>query len=194
MKANNEEPSVTKESLRKEVLAERRALSVTDVKTKSHALMKNIKSLPEYQKAHRVMAFLAMGGESNLDDLIRDALKEGKEIYIPVCRPERQLDVGRLHDMEHFERGPLGLRNLPHGYEPIEPEELDLVLIPGVACDLNGTRLGMGAGYYDRFLSRVDLKKRFITLWDFQVVSHVPCDPWDEKMTAIVTDKRIIRI
>ena len=131
-------------------------------------------------------------GESNLDGFIRQALLDGKEVYIPVCLPERQMEAGRLIDMEHFEKGPLGLRNLPAGYEVTSPESLDLVLIPGLAVSQEGIRLGMGAGYYDRYLARVPFEKRVAALWDFQVIPDIPSEPFDQKIAKIVTDKSVI--
>lgn len=94
--------------------------------------------------------------------------------------------------MGHFVKGPYGLRDLPKGYETISPEEIDLVLVPGVAGAADGTRLGMGAGYYDRYLAQVPYEKRVLVLWDFQVVEELPAEPFDQFMAAIVTDKEII--
>ena len=181
-----------KKELRRKMLALRRALSDDEVEKKSHLLTEEILALPQYKKAKRIMAFLAMKGESNLDELIIHALEEGKEVYIPVCLPERKMEAGRLLSMDHFERGPLGLRNLPKGYEAAEPETMDLVLIPAVACDRTGNRLGMGAGYYDRYLSRVPVEKRIAALWDFQVVEDIPSEPFDQKIAGIVTDTGFI--
>ena len=181
-----------KKELRRKMLALRRALSDDEVEKKSHLLTEQILVLPQYRKAKRIMAFLAMKGESNLDSLISQALSEGKEVYIPVCLPERKMEAGRLLSMDHFERGPLGLRNLPKGYDVGQPETMDLVLIPAVACDREGNRLGMGAGYYDRYLSRVPVEKRIAALWDFQVVEDIPSEPFDQKIAGIVTDTGFI--
>jgi len=181
-----------KKEIRRKMLALRRALSDDEAEEKARCLMERILSLPEYQKAKRIMAFLAMKGESNLDSLISHALSEGKEVYVPVCLPERQMEAGRLVDMDHFVKGPLGLRDLPKGYDTIPPEALDLVLVPGVACDREGNRLGMGAGYYDRYLTRVPYEKRVAALWDFQIAEAIPSEPFDQRMAKIVTDKGII--
>ena len=186
--------SVTKKEIRQKMLAKRRALSASEIDEKSRALRDQIVSLPAYQKAKRIMAYLSMKGEADLDPLIRQALADGKEIYIPVCLPEKQMEAGRLLSMEHFKKGPYGLRDLPDGYEVISPEELDLVLVPGVACTKEGIRLGMGAGYYDRYLSHVPFEKRVVTLWDFQVIADIPFEPFDQKMAQIVTEKRVVSV
>lgn len=184
--------SEVKREIRRKMLALRRALSDDEAVKKAESLTSWILTLPEYKKAKRIMAFLAMKGESNLDGLIARALSDGKEVYVPVCLPERQMEAGRLLDMDHFVRGPLGLRDLPKSYETVSPEKLDLVLVPGVACDKKGNRLGMGAGYYDRYLVHVPFEKRIAALWDFQVAEAIPSEPFDERMAKIVTDKGII--
>lgn len=192
MTESNPSISERKKGLRQKMLAMRRALSANKTESRSFSLKENILSLPEYKNAKKIMAFLAMKGESNLDGFIRQALLDGKEVYIPVCLPERQMEAGRLIDMEHFEKGPLGLRNLPAGYEVTSPESLDLVLIPGLAVSQEGIRLGMGAGYYDRYLARVPFEKRVAALWDFQVIPDIPSEPFDQKIAKIVTDKSVI--
>lgn len=192
MTESNPSISERKKGLRQKMLAMRRALSANETESRSSSLKENILSLPEYKNAKKIMAFLAMKGESNLDGFIRQALLDGKEVYIPVCLPERQMEAGRLIDMEHFEKGPLGLRNLPAGYEVTSPESLDLVLIPGLAVSQEGIRLGMGVGYYDRYLARVPFEKRVAALWDFQVIPDIPSEPFDQKIAKIVTDKSVI--
>lgn len=192
MTESNPSISERKKGLRQKMLAMGRALSANETESRSSSLKENILSLPEYKNAKKIMAFLAMKGESNLDGFIRQALLDGKEVYIPVCLPERQMEAGRLIDMEHFEKGPLGLRNLPAGYEVTSPESLDLVLIPGLAVSQEGIRLGMGAGYYDRYLARVPFEKRVAALWDFQVIPDIPSEPFDQKIAKIVTDKSVI--
>ena len=181
-----------KKEIRQKMLALRRALSASEKEEKSRALTGNLISLKVYQEARRILTYLAMPGEADLDPLIRRALADGKEVYVPVCLAAHQMEAGRLLDMEHFVKGPYGLRDLPKGYSTISPEEIDLVLVPGVAGSPDGTRLGMGAGYYDRYLSKVPYEKRVLVLWDFQVVEELPSEPFDQFMAAIVTDTDII--
>ena len=99
-------PSVTrKKEIRQKMLALRRALSATDMEAMSLALADRICGSAVYQKAHRIMAYLSMKGEADLDPFIRRALSDGKEIYIPVCLPGKQMEAGGLLDMEDFIQG-----------------------------------------------------------------------------------------
>jgi 5-formyltetrahydrofolate cyclo-ligase len=81
-------------------------------------------------------------------------------------------------------REPLGERFL---------ENIDVAVVPFLAVDKQGNRLGYGGGYYDRYLKK-STAKRVAFGYDFQIVNEVPCEPWDEKMDAIVTDERVIWI
>lgn len=183
-----------KAALRKKMLTRRRALSAEKIALMRKPLTENLLALPAYKNARRILAYLALPGEADLDDFIKAALADGKEIYAPVCLADHQMEAGRLLDMEHFIAGPYGLRDLPKGYETISPEELDLVLVPAVACDRRGNRLGHGAGYYDRYLPRVAAGKRVAVLWDFQLTEHVPTEGNDCRMAGIVTENEILGV
>ena len=181
-----------KKALRRAMLNRQRALSETERAALTASLTKALLQFPAYPKAQKIMAYLSLPGEADLDDFLRVALAEGKEIYVPVCLPDFQMEAGRLSDMEHFAKGPHGLRDLPPGYESARPEDLDLLLVPAVAVDISGHRLGRGAGYYDRFLSRVSQQKRVAVVWDFQLTEAVPAEAHDLSVGAVITEKRSI--
>ena len=181
-----------KKALRRAMLDRQRALSESERAAMTASLTKGLLQFPAYPKARKIMAYLSLPGEADLDDFLRAALAEGKEIYVPVCLPDFQMEAGRLSDMEHFAKGPHGLRDLPPGYETARPEDLDLLLVPAVAVDISGHRLGRGAGYYDRFLSRVSQEKRVAVVWDFQLTEAVPAEAHDLSVGAVITEKRSI--
>ncbi len=181
-----------KKTLRRAMLDRQRALTETERVALTASLTQALLQFPVYPKAQKIMAYLSLPGEADLDDFIRAAMAEGKEIYVPVCLPDFQMEAGRLSDMEHFVKGPHGLRDLPPGYETARPEELDWVLVPAVAVDGAGHRLGRGAGYYDRFLSCVSQEKRVAVVWDFQLTERIPAEAHDLSMGAVITEKRSI--
>ncbi len=181
-----------KKALRRAMLDRQRALTETERVALTASLTQALLQFPAYPKAQKIMAYLSLPGEADLDDFIRAAMAEGKEIYVPVCLPDFQMEAGRLSDMAHFMKGPHGLRDLPPGYETARPEDLDWVLVPAVAVDGAGHRLGRGAGYYDRFLSRVSQEKRVAVVWDFQLTERIPAEAHDLSMGAVITEKRSI--
>ena len=186
--------SKEKQDLRNSMMLQRKAVSSEDSLRGGSEIADRIEKDPLYRESGAIMFYLAMPGECNLDELIRRALKQGKHVFIPYCLPGRNMEAGRLLSMDHFEKGPLGLRNLPKEHEILPPQKLDLVLIPALAVGLDGTRLGMGAGYYDRFLKQVPLGRRTAAVWDFQVVPSVPAGPQDLPVSRIFTEKRVILI
>lgn len=190
----NSEMAARKKSLRQKMLARRRALSAESLSSWRAGLTAQLLSLPQYKQATRILAYLSLPGEADLDDFIQKALQDGKEVYIPVCLPDRQMEAGRLYEMGHFVKGPYGLRDLAPGYEVLEAEKLDLVLVPAVACDRMGHRLGHGAGYYDRYLPRVAREKRIAVLWSFQEADAIPADSFDQTMHGFVTEKEIYMV
>lgn len=190
----NSEMAARKKALRQKMLARRRALSADSLSSWRPGLTAQLLSLPQYKEATRILAYLSLPGEADLDGFIQKALQDGKEVYIPVCLSGRQMEAGRLYEMGHFVKGPYGLRDLAPGYETVDAESLDLVLVPAVACDRRGHRLGHGAGYYDRYLPRVAEEKRIAVIWAFQEADDIPSDAFDQKMHGFVTEKEIYMV
>jgi len=149
----------------------------------------------EYRRSRTIMVFLAMPTEIDTVPVIERAFDEGKV----VCAP-------RVDWRQHLMR-PIRITSLTEGlveteYGYLEPgdgpvvaiDQIDLVLVPGLAFDLQGNRLGRGAGFFDRFLS--DPRCRAFSTgyaFQFQVVSRVPCGPNDRRIDALVTEQRFVR-
>lgn len=186
----NAQISLYKKELRKRMLAKRRALSVIYINNNREVFLKQIKSLKQYEKAQKILVFLSANGEPDLDDFIQDSLDCGRNIYVPLCIDDKHMIAGRMKSFQDLKIGMYGIRTLHYPCEVIDASKIDLVLIPAVACDESGNRLGMGCGYYDRFLSSVSVEKRVAVLWDFQVVDEIPVEVFDKKVSKIITEKR----
>ncbi len=185
--------SEEKALIRKRMIARRRSLSNQERGRMRESLTRRLLALPLYQSARRVMAYLAMPGEADADLIIENALASGKEVYVPcLLDKEGHMEAGRLTDMKGFVSGSLGIRSLPAGYKKGKAEAMDIVLVPAAACDISGRRIGMGAGYYDRYLTAIDFGRRIALIWDFQLVPALPSDSFDQKVSCIITEKQII--
>lgn len=143
----------------------------------------------------KVALYAAMTGEVETR-LIAEAVRQaGGEVYYPLIRPEGVMSFHRVAIEDELAPGPYGIPAPPAESGGLrEQERFDLVVVPGLAFDLKGFRLGRGGGYYDRFLSRI-LSRNVVGLaFSWQIVPAVPVDPWDVPVGAIVTEKGVIRV
>ena len=182
-----------KASLRKVLLERRRSVPVQEVPTWSAQLAERLWTIPEVAEAEHIMAYLAMPKEANLDTFIKAALEQGKYVYVPVCVTKTKMVGVRITDLETLTSGTLGIRIPKEPYDIVEPTQLDCILVPGLAFDRRGARMGMGAGYYDRYLRQIPIEKRIGIAWDNQLSETVvPMAPHDEWMHTIVTPSESI--
>ncbi len=151
-----------------------------------------------FGRAGRLMVYLPFRGEVPTARIIERALAEGKTVAAPVTlKEERRLLPLRLTGRpEDLRPGPYGiLEPEPSVCESVPPDKLDLVVVPGVAFDVEGARLGYGGGYYDRFLALEAREATRVALaYEIQVSPvPLPLDAHDSRMDLVVTERRIIR-
>lgn len=145
------------------------------------ALFKNCSSL---------FAYIDVRNEVRTRPLIDYCLKTGKPVFVPVTR-DKGMFFTRLLDFSHLKDGAYGIPE-PENPVPAEPDEQALFVIPGVGFDKSGNRVGYGAGYYDKYLSR---RKPFHLLgicFEIQLVDILPAEEKDIRMDSVLTEKRWI--
>ena len=120
-------------------------------------------------------------------------LSQNKQISIPYCNvQDLTLGVSPLCHWDDLCPGAYDILEPKQDCrKPIDLDTIDIIIVPGVAFDTTGNRMGHGKGYFDRLLKHLDAL-RIGLAFEFQIVSHVPMDPHDEKMDIIVTEKQII--
>ncbi|MDW7672979.1 MAG: 5-formyltetrahydrofolate cyclo-ligase [Bacillota bacterium] len=188
--------AIIKKELRQQILKQRQSLSAQEVREKSEAIYNQLLNLKYFQQASAIMVYVDFRNEVQTQSIIREILSQGKRAIIPVCQQEGwKLIPSEVYNFpEDLEPGTWGiLEPKPGRLRPIEPTEIDLVLIPGVAFDQEGNRLGYGAGYYDRFLAKVSSETVFIALaFDLQVVSNTFPSEHDIPVHFILTETGLI--
>ena len=185
---------LSKDTLRKSMNIRLQTIAEAEQGTLSQEICQRIQALPQYKKARRIMAFLSMPGEVCLDPLLEQAIREGREIYVPRCLSRGVMEAVRLPSLQDAVTGTYGIRTAPAGSEAIRPAALDLILVSGLAFDEQGHRLGRGAGFYDRFLTPIQQRPIVAVAWDVQLIEAVPIEAHDVSMPAILTEKRYILI
>ena len=148
-----------KQTIRQRILSEREQLSAGLRTQLSIEIVRRIVQLPEYQNAHVVLGYMNFGAEFESELWVRQALADGKTLLLPkVNRATNELDIYRVADLQHdLAPGLWNIREpLPERCAKVDAlEEVDFILLPGVAFGRDGARLGYGGGYYDKLLMKL---------------------------------------
>ena len=193
----------TKSDLRKKMRQQRRSLSPQALQQASLGLCRQILQLRHYQKARHIALYWPMQGEINPLPLLYHRRSRHKHFYLPVLS-------GNFAQKLRFAPFHANSRMRPNAFripEPLVaaasllgPQDLDLLILPLVAFDAEGYRLGMGGGFYDRSLASLSHRQH----WQhphllgvghaFQQVAHIPREPWDVPLGMVCTDQACYRI
>ncbi len=143
---------LTKIQLRAKMLLKLRMQKEEDRSRKSNIIKRKLFSTAIFKKAKNVMFYISFDGEVDTKNMIKKAQKLGKTVTVPVCRKNRNMSACLLREGVQLKKGPYGTQE-PAVKDYLPVDNLDLVLVPGVAFDKKGTRLGRGMGVYDLFLA-----------------------------------------
>ncbi len=183
-----------KRSLRSHLLTLRRALSHDAWLSSSRAAQHNLLSLDEYERSECIAMYAPAHNETDTGLILAAAFQAGKRVLFPaVCG--HQMVFRHVERIEALQEGAFGiLEPCPTGTDH-QADEADLIIVPGVAFDLTGHRIGYGKGFYDRFLQHPECNAHLVGLChDFQLTEgRIPADVHDIPMEIVVTDKRIVR-
>lgn len=159
-------------------------------------IMENVTSHPDFQKAENLLIYMDTGSEVRTDGMISYGLLRGKRVFVPRVSG-REMDFFEIRDLKECVPG---FRNI---LEPPEEAELflfqeeqkkedTLMILPGLAFDTKGRRLGYGGGFYDRYLAKHPGCIKMGIAYDFQCQKEVPAEKTDICMDIIMTEKRMI--
>lgn len=194
MNSKNPNIKIRKQELRKELLHRRRMLDQDFILIQSAKMAEHLFAWPNYQQADRVMLFLSMPDEPSMTKIIEHAWQQGKTVCIPYMREEfGVMDAAIIHTMDDLVRGRLNLLvPNPDHVKLIDPESIDLIVVPAVTYDNAGNRLGMGAGYYDRFIPKARKAVLIGAIWSSQMIDCVPSNQYDKPVHYLLREDGII--
>ncbi|MEW6418983.1 MAG: 5-formyltetrahydrofolate cyclo-ligase [Nitrospirota bacterium] len=186
-----------KKTIRREILKRRDEISPEIKAGKDSLIKQRLFSLPEFIAVKTVFFYASFRSEVETLSMIKESLKMGKRVVLPkVQRKGNMIKLYEIADINELSPGYMGI---PEPFFSnsrfLSLDELDLIVIPGVAFDYSGNRLGYGGGYYDMLLAQRQKEMPIIALaYEEQLVDSIPVEEHDVKVDVIVTDKRIIRI
>lgn len=170
------------------------ALSPGEVRRRSESVCRRALALPELAAAQWVVGFVSFGTEIHTHDLLRTLLAEGRHVCVPSFDPVGQRYL--CSELKHFDSeltaGNLGILEPRRGaVRPVLPQRIEAWLVPGLAFDPRGNRLGRGMGYFDRLLSEAGGVKIGLG-YDFQLLDEVPTEAHDARLDFIVTETQVV--
>lgn len=196
MSASATQDSVNpKQKIREQAHANRNAQENKD--ELSRDIVRKFMTLPEYQAATTVLFYLDVRSEVRTRHSLEDALASGKKIVVPYCIEGEVLELFHLESMDELSIGMYRilepkpeLRALPQKQVPVE--EIDLIMVPGVAFDRRGGRTGHGKGYYDKLLEHARPETPLVALaFECQMFPEIPMQPHDVFMDKVITEQEI---
>lgn len=193
-----------KAELRARMAAARDAIPPAERARASAAILERLLALPEWQAAGTVFVYVSFRSEVDTRGILSAALARGRvcgparksRVLVPrVVRARGEIDACEIYSLDDLAPGGWGILEPADPAAPAaDPSEVDLVILPGLAFDAAGARLGYGAGYYDRYLRRTRPDcARVAVAYQAQILPEVPAGPHDERVGAIVTEDRVYR-
>ena len=181
--------------VRQRMIAKLKALSLPEARAKSAAICHRLAEVHELWGVNAVCGFISFGVEVHTHDLVRGFLAERKHVSVPSFDPVGQRYI--CSELKHFEtdlaEGLMGILEPKHSaIRPVRVDIPDAWLVPGLAFDEKGNRLGRGKGYYDQLLRNARGVKVALA-YDFQVLNEVPAEAHDVRMDFIVTETRVVQ-
>lgn len=185
-----------KSQLRKRMLAKLVTLAKNEAIRRSRDVENRLSSLSEYRESKIIMFYYPIKGEVDVREIVRKSLLTKK-----VCLPaadliNKQLKIYQIEELDSdVSKGAFGIKEPnKEATKEVDIENIDLVVVPGLAFDCQKNRLGRGGGFYDRFLQKIpNSTKKIGVAFDFQILESLPVNlARDQKVDLIVTEKRVI--
>lgn len=176
--------------LRKQIIEHMNSLSEERYTTLSEKIAFSLYAQKEWAEAKTIGITLSMENEVNTYPIIEKAWEEGKKVVVPKCnKGTRTMSFRQISNFDQLEIVYMNLREpIPALTEEVNADEIDLQIVPGVAYTERGERIGYGGGYYDRYL--MHYKGKTLSLaYSFQIVEHIPLEPFDKNVEKIITEK-----
>ena len=178
--------------MRREFLAKRAAIPIAERDRISHELIKKFLATEIYRTSKILMAYASMPDELQLNELFTACFADKKILAIPLIIGKGEMLAVEVPNFDALEVGEYNILTVKHELRKfIAPAQIDCMIVPGAAFDVHGGRLGMGGGYYDRFLPLAVNAKKIALAYDFQLVDNLPLEPHDTKINAVMTPTRL---
>ncbi|MDD3839294.1 MAG: 5-formyltetrahydrofolate cyclo-ligase [Clostridia bacterium] len=186
-----------KKNIRKEIKEIRNLMTYAMVKNSSDKIFQHLIENEIFRNSMTVFTYVSFKNEVKTDDLIRYCLKNHKKVIVPLCNNNaKTIKLSELKQFpEELEKGTMGILEPKAEYfRPVDLKEVDLALVPAIAYDYRGYRVGYGGGYYDRLMENKSPNLYTIGLcYQFQIIPNIPRGVHDFAVDCIITEEGMIK-
>ena len=194
---------MTKDQIRNDMKKQRSSLSKAEHEDKSRLIQKQLFETEAYLHCGSLLTYVSFGDEADTRELILRAFADHKKVYVPRV-DKKEMEFYEIHSLDGLILSKFGILEPKPDSNGIFPAPAavqnhtgdNLMILPGLAFDFSGNRIGYGGGYYDRYLSRY-AGTRFVKIaiaFDFQLRDHIPADESDVKVDYIITPARVLSL
>lgn len=187
----NQEIQEKKKALRTEVLGLRKEISQSDLDKRNKQIEEHLLSSEFVRRAATIHCFVSMKDKVEVEtwESIRGFLNQNKTVVVPVIEKNLHLRHSRIDSLDSLTTNSWGVSEPKKVWE-VDLETIDLILVPALAVDLKGNRLGYGKGFYDRFLAGMAIPKIGLCFEEF-VYQEIPYEEHDIKLDGIISEKGV---
>ena len=197
LEVSSESAAKTKIAIRKMIVQKREELGGLEKEEKNTAIAQRLFGMDEFKKSKTIFCFLSTSFEVQTERIIRESLRLGKQVLVPLLDPGGEnLKASRIPSMDiDFVVGEYGVRQPAPKFRNIVPfANIDFVVVPGLAFDNFGNRIGYGGGFYDKFFKKITRDvSRVAVSYDFQLFNLVPHSHSDEPVHFLITETKALR-
>ena len=187
--------SLQKEKLRQHYKAAIKNIPLQDQQQIDRGIYQNLINWPAFTAARNIFCYVGGADEINTRPIIERALVLGQQVAVPKCFDKGHMQACLIQNLAQLSVQRYGIAEPQEPYSVLAKTEIELILIPCLAVDHDGFRLGYGGGYYDRYLSDTNPNQQKVVLCRHEfVVTVLPHDSFDVKADIIITEKDIITI
>lgn len=185
-----------KKNIREEVIKKRESLSLEIRKAYDEVIFKHLIISDIYKKSKRIFTYISFGSEVDTKRFIKYALSDNKEIYVPKTnKANKEMVAININSLDNMDVDKWGILEPKSINKNKIGEVFDLVIMPGVAFDRRGNRIGYGGGYYDKYISKINLQcTKLVLAYDLQIVNEFKNEQHDIKVDYIITNNEFIKI
>ena len=184
-------PDAVKEKQRLRLLAQEKIIQMSEENRNAvdRKIIRRLLARPEYRSADTVFCFVGTEYEINTKPVLEQTLKDGKNLAVPRCSENGQMDARLIHSLSELHPGRFGILE-PPASAPLAAA-IGLSVIPCLSATPEGDRLGHGGGYYDRFLARFPKIPAVLLCREALLVEHLPTEKFDQRISVVITENRV---